>query len=359
MKLSRRLFFSIFRRYRHNQARLHPLNYLFWECTLRCNLDCVHCGSDCTKEAQVPDMPAEDFLKVLDRIKPEVEAKKVMVVLTGGEPTVRPDLEELGRKIREKGFPWGMVSNGYALTEKLFKKLREAGLGSLTISLDGLEQSHDWFRGRSGSYKRAYQAIKIATSDPSMMFDVVTCVHQRNLKELSGIKQLLIDAGVKRWRIFIVFPKGRAKDNPELILNDHDFRSVYDFLVETRREGKIKANAGCEGFLGDYELEARDYPFFCRAGIQIASVLADGSISACPSLRADYIQGNIYQDDFWEVWTNRFDIMRDRKWTKTGKCADCKVYPWCEGNGLHLRDEKSGELLFCHYEKLTESSSAK
>ncbi|MEA2077780.1 MAG: TIGR04133 family radical SAM/SPASM protein [Candidatus Marinimicrobia bacterium] len=352
MKLNKKLFFSIFRFYRHNQARLHPLNYLFWECTLKCNLDCVHCGSDCSKEALVPDMPLGDFLKVLDRIKEEIDPRKIMVVLTGGEPTLRKDLEIAGKEFIKRGFPWGMVSNAYALSKEKIHKLHEAGLGSLTISLDGLKESHDWFRGHSGSFERALGSIQVAAGIPQMIFDVVSCIHKRNLKELPAIRDLLIENGVKKWRLFIIFPKGRAKDNPELKLSDEEFRSVYDFIVETRKEGKINASAGCEGFLGDYELEARDYPFFCRAGIQIGSVLVDGSISACPSLREDYIQGNIYRDDFMDVWTHRFDIMRNRKWTKTGRCKTCKVYPWCEGNGLHLRDEKSGELLLCHYEKL-------
>lgn len=358
MKLSRRLFFSIFRLYRHNQARLHPLNYLFWECTLRCNLDCVHCGSDCSKETLVPDIPTQDFLAVLDEIKSKWDPTKIMVVLTGGEPTVRPDLLNIGREISKRNFPWGMVSNGYALNKKRFEELRSVGLGSLTISLDGLEKSHDWFRGKEGSFKRAIEAIGNAASDDKMMFDVVTCVHQNNLHELTDLRQLLIDLGVKRWRIFIVFPKGRAKDNPKLLLNDKEFKSIYDFILETEESKQISVSAGCEGFLGDYELKARAYPFFCRAGIQIGSVLADGSISACPSLRADYIQGNIYQNSFTEVWENRFQIMRDRSWTKTGKCENCKVYSWCEGNGLHLRDEKTGDLLLCHYEKLESFKSS-
>ena len=351
MDSNKKLFFNLFRPYRHNQARLHKLNYLFWECTLKCNLDCAHCGSDCSKESLVPDMPLQDFLSVLDRIKDEYDPGKVMVVLTGGEPTLRPDLETAGKEFNKRGFPWGMVSNGYALSENKFKELRKAGLASLTVSLDGLEESHDWFRGRKGSYERALNAIEIAAVS-NMTFDVVTCVHQRNIDELPAIRDLLIDNGVKKWRIFIIFPKGRAKDNPDLILSDEQFCQIYDFIVETRQADKIKASAGCEGFLGDYELKARDYPFFCRAGIQIGSVLADGSISACPSLRADYIQGNIYNDDFLDIWNNRFQIMRKRKWTKTGKCKKCKVYKWCEGNGLHLRDETTGELLLCHYEKL-------
>jgi radical SAM enzyme (rSAM/lipoprotein system) len=353
MKLKKRLFFDLFTLYKRNQARLHPLTYLFWECTLRCNLNCAHCGSDCAKEMQTPDMPLADFLKVLDRITPHVDPPNTTIVLTGGEPTMRPDLAEIGKEITRRGFPWGMVSNGFALNENLFSHLMQAGLCSLTISLDGLEEAHDWFRGQKGSFDRAINAIRLAASEPGLTFDVVTCVHQRNINTLHDLRDLLTGTGVNKWRIFIIFPKGRAKDNPELRLTDEQFRFVYDFIAETRKKGKIRVSAGCEGFLGDYELETRDHPFFCHAGIHIGSVLVDGSISACPSLRADYIQGNIYKDDFWDVWENRFQIMRDRRWTKTGKCATCKVYKWCEGNGLHLRDEKTGDLLQCHYEKLS------
>ena len=122
----------------------------------------------------------------------------------------------------------------------------------------------------------------------------------------------------------------------------------------TRAQGVISPEFSCEGFLGPYEAAVRDGLFFCRAGINIGSVLVDGSISACPSLRADYIQGNIYQDDFLAVWNDRFQIMRKRNWTKTGECKNCKVYKWCGGNGLHLRDEQSGELLRCHYNMLAD-----
>lgn len=196
------------------------------------------------------------------------------------------------------------------------------------------------------------EAIRRAAATEELVFDVVTCVHQRNLADLEAMRDLLVSLGVKQWRLFQIFPKGRAADNPLLHLAPADFRRMMDFIKQTRREGVIKASFGCEGFLGDYELEVRDTPFFCRAGIQVGSVLADGSISACPSLRADYIQGNIYQDDFWTVWNERFQVMRDRSWTRTGRCADCKVYRYCEGNGLHLRDEHTGELLCCHWEQL-------
>ncbi len=100
-------------------------------------------------------------------------------------------------------------------------------------------------------------------------------------------------------------------------------------------------------------MAVRDTPFFCRAGVNIGSVLVDGSISACPSLRSDYIQGNIYSDDFFSVWDDRFTVMRDRSWARTDDCKDCRWWRYCRGNGLHLRDEKSGKLLFCNYHAMT------
>lgn len=110
---------------------------------------------------------------------------------------------------------------------------------------------------------------------------------------------------------------------------------------------------GCEGFLGDYETEVRDYMFQCNAGINTASILADGSISGCLSIRSKFFQGNIYQDNFADVWENKFIPYRNREWTKKGKCADCKMYRYCEGNGIHLYDNNEN-LLVCHYDRLVE-----
>jgi len=355
---SKRLAMNAFRRYRAAQVALHDLTYLFWECTLRCNLQCRHCGSDCTHDSITPDMPKEDFLNVLDEIRPHCNPGRTVIALTGGEPLMRADLEECGRAITERGFPWGMVSNGYSLSSERLDGLIRAGLCSITISLDGLEESHNWLRCRPDSFARAYAAIERVASVKGLAFDVVTCVNQKSFDELEALRDLLIKAGVPRWRLFTIFPKGRAEDNALLDVGDDQFLKLMDFIRTTREQGKILANYGCEGFLGAYEGLVRDGFFWCRAGINVGSVLADGSISACPSLRGDYIQGNIYQDSFMDCWENRFEVMRDRSWTKTGLCADCAVYKWCEGNGLHLRDERSGNLLRCHYHMLENACPA-
>ncbi len=352
--LAKRIALDLYSLKKHAEALSHELTYLFWECTLRCNLSCLHCGSDCTVDSSAADMPLKDFLKVLDSIRSVSDPSKVVVAITGGEPLMRPDLEHAGEEIRKRGLGWGIVTNGYAMNRKRFRSLLDAGMGSVAISLDGLETDHDWFRGRDGSFAHALDTIKMAAdaSRLGLHFDVVTCANKRNINSIEILKKVLIDAGVPKWRLVSVFPRGRASHNEELKLDNEQLCKLLDFIQDTRKEGLIDVSYGCEGFLGNYEMNVRTSPFYCRAGIGIGSVLVDGSISACPSLRGDFIQGNIYKDNFMDVWNNRFQIMRNRKWLKTGECKKCNVWKYCTGNGLHLRREGSGELLYCHYKAI-------
>lgn len=354
LDLRHSLALGLNRKVQNDLIKRHPLREIFWESTLRCNLRCRHCGSDCKVKTESRDMPLEDFLKVLRSVKASgADSHKIMVVVSGGEPLMRPDLEKCGRAFYEMEFPWGMVTNGYALTQERLRRLMAAGLRSMTISLDGLEENHDWMRGVSGSFQRAQNAIRMACREPNLLFDVVTCVNRRNISQLPAIKEFLLGCGLKQWRLFTVFPVGRAAEDPELQLSNEQFRELLRFIRDTRKEGRIKASYGCEGFLGNFEGEVRDHFFFCNAGITVAGVLSDGSISACTSIRADYHQGNIYRDDFMEVWENRFQPYRNHDWMKTGPCAECQWWKYCRGNGMHLRDS-DGRLIVCHLKRIVE-----
>jgi len=348
----KKLALKMYRKYKSNEQRIHQLNYIFWECTLRCNLNCIHCGSDCKNDSSVKDMPVKDFLMALDQVIPIINPNKTMVVLTGGEALLRKDIEQIGLALYGRGFPWGLVTNGLVLDKTYLLKLMNAGIRSITVSFDGLEESHNWLRRNRSSYKKALEAISLLTQTQGIKYDVVTCVNQKNFNELESMHALLVAMGVKEWRIFTIFPIGRAREEEKLQLPPVEFKQLFDFIKQTRAEGKITLNYGCEGFLGNYEGDVRDNFFFCRAGVHVASVLADGSISACPNLRENFIQGNIYNDNFAEVWQNKFSIFREKTWTKTGICAGCDFYSYCEGNGMHLRNEKSGELLFCHLKRI-------
>ncbi len=288
---------------RNNLKQLHPLRQLFWESTLRCNVHCLHCGSDCVASVATPDMPAADFLKVLDtEVTPHVNPHEVLIIISGGEPLMRKDLADVGRALYQRGYPWGMVTNGLALTEQKFRELRQAGLRSITVSCDGLEADHVWLRQHPLAYEGATRAIRLCAAEKNLVWDVVTCVNQRTIDHLPAIREML-------W--------------------------------------------ACEGYLGEYEGRVRDHLYHCSAGISVASILIDGSISACTSIRGKYYQGNIYRDSFWEVWEHGFKPYRDRSWMRQLEpCKDCKAFSFCEGNGMHLRRE-DGSLMLCHLHRLT------
>ena len=337
---------------RRNMKVLHPLQQLFWESTLRCNAHCLHCGSDCVSSVTQPDMPSADFLKVIDeQITPHVNPHEVMIIISGGEPLMRKDLEDVGRALYDRGYPWGMVTNGLALNRERFTALRKAGLRSLTISCDGLQEDHIWLRQHPLAFEGATRAIRLAAADKGLTWDVVTCANQRNYPHLKAIREMLWGMGVRNWRVFGIDPMGRAATNPELLLTDEQFRGLMDFIAAEREQGR-HVSYSCEGYLGSYEGRVRDHLYHCAAGISIASILIDGSISACTSIRGKYYQGNIYRDSFWEVWEHGFKPYRDRSWMKKQTpCKDCKAFAFCEGNGMHLRRE-DGSLMLCHLERL-------
>lgn len=246
-------------------------------------------------------MPVKDFLQIIDSITPHVNPNHLLIIFTGGEALVRRDLETCGLELYRRGYPWGIVTNGLQLTRQRLDSLLASGLHSITVSLDGFKEVHNWLRGHPRSFDQAVEAIRMLIREEEIVWDIVTCVNKHNLSYLQEFKEFLIRTGVKRWRIFTIFPVGRAANYPEFQLSGKEFTSVFEFIRQTRQEGRIRLSYSCEGFLGNYETEVRDQMFQCHAGVSVGSVLADGSISGCPSIRTNFHQGNIYKDDFMDI----------------------------------------------------------
>ena len=294
------------------------------------------------------DMPFADFLKAIEPLEQRYKRDTTIIAITGGEPLLRPDLAECGRMLREHGFRWGIVTNGMLYDEARHRELLDAGMSSVTVSLDGLETTHNWLRNHPQSFERALKALQLIASAPELNYDVVTCVHQRNLPELPMLKQLLIEHGIQHWRLFTIAPIGRAAGDPELQLSRTQVKQMLQFIADTRREGCIDLKFSCEAYTGDYEEEVRDSYFFCRAGINIASVLINGDISACPNINRSFAQGNIYQNNLLEVWDHKFDLMRNRDWMRCGPCRKCPEFKQCLGGAMHLRPAAGQPTLRCY-----------
>jgi radical SAM protein with 4Fe4S-binding SPASM domain len=345
---------TVHRIYKKMELHDHPLRYLFLEITRRCNLSCLHCGSDCRTGAD-PELTTESWQKII-RFVHDHFGRDVTLVITGGEPLLHPDLMKIAGTIHELGMNWGMVTNGLLLTKPLFEKLTDTGLTSLTVSLDGTKSGHEKLRNRKGSYEQALNALSIVGSSGLPFKDAVTCVYPGNLDELDGTAEALMERGINYWRLFRIFPLGRAKNNPALTLDPAQTRRMLEWIKSNRSAFKKKGlnlNYSCEGYMPfGWDTAVRDAPYFCRAGVNIASVLSDGSITGCSNNQSRFYQGNILRDNFQYLWENRFEVFRDRDWAKQGKCSRCAEFGKCGGSSIHLWDNDSSSPEFCYLDSL-------
>jgi radical SAM protein with 4Fe4S-binding SPASM domain len=337
------------------EAVEHPLRYLFWEATSLCNARCRHCGSDCMRSTDVSDeLITEEIVAVLERVAETHETKDVMLAITGGEPTLRRDLYEVMGRARDLGFPWGMVTNGIAVDEGHVERAGRAGMRTLTVSLDGPEDVHDWMRGRKGAYRKARRAIELFRDAGYLkILQVTSVVAPRTIERLPELLDIVRELDVDHWRLLGIFPGGRAgmEFGRDLLMDGEDLVRLFEFIANVRRGGKRPLTYyGEEGFFGPrWEREIRRYFHYCNAGTTTGGILSNGDIMACPSIPREFVQGNVRADDFVEVWNDRFETFRDRSWMRRGPCGDCDQFRHCRGGGLHLWDSERGCTKVCHY----------
>lgn len=332
------------------ERRLHELCYLFFEITQRCNLSCRHCGSDCTCDLTQPDLPQAEVLRVLEGVRRRHDPSGVTVALAGGEPLVYPGFFELATAVTALGFPWGMVTNGWALDEAAVERARRASMRTVTVSYDGPRALHDWLRGRPGSHERAARALAALARAPWLeALDVVTCVHPRNLAHLDETRAQLTALGVPRMRVATIAPIGRAEHDGELALAPEQLRGLLAWIADRRGTPGTAVTFSEAGYVGVCDGAVRDHPYFCRAGVNVAGIMVDGTILACPNIDRRLGQGNIATDDFCEVWEKGYGPLRDRSWMRTADCENCGEWRHCQGHALHLWDPDAGRTRVCYH----------
>lgn len=142
-------------------AEKPKLYNLFWETTLRCNAKCKHCGSRAGENIKLEDeLTTEEIKNALKSIANKYDASKILLNITGGEPLVRQDLFNGTDFANKLGYHWGMTTNAILINEDNIQKMKNTGMSTISISLDGLEKSHDEFRGVKGSYLKIIKILK-------------------------------------------------------------------------------------------------------------------------------------------------------------------------------------------------------
>jgi len=347
--LARRL---LHRAYAARLRKLHPLRVVFWEATRACNLACVHCGSTCGPRPDPDELSTAEVIAAFRDVAGAYWARDVLVAITGGEPLLRPDLLEVMSALSALGFPLGMVSNGWLLDPPAARALVECGLRTISVSVDGLEATHDQVRRRRGSFARALAALDaVAAFHPHLATEAITCVSRANLADLHGLGTLLERKRVRRWRIETVIPIGRAAGRAELTLDRVGLSRVLDFVEAERARGR-NVSFGCEGWLGSRELLARDRFFLCQAGVTVGSILACGDVGACPDVNPSFTVGNVRRDRFPDLWERAFGEYRNRQWMREREpCAGCDAWRDCAGGAMHMWS-RDREKLGCTYSTL-------
>jgi radical SAM protein with 4Fe4S-binding SPASM domain len=339
--------------------RSRPI-YAVWEITLKCDLACGHCGSRAGR-ARPDELSTEQCFDLIRQMS-EMGVKEVTVI--GGEAYLREDWTEIIAEIRRLGMDCTMTSGGRAITKERAEAAKKAGLMSVSISLDGLEEAHDQLRGVNGSFKAALASIQNlrAAGIPVSVNTQVNKLTHRNLPELL---EVMIANRAHAWQLQLTVPMGRAADDPDIMLQPYDLLEVYPqiaALLPRAKEGGVRVFPGNNlGYFGPYEhlLRAhmpRGHGGSCGAGRGTLGIEADGTIKGCPSLQTeDWAGGNVLQHSLQDIWerSNRLRYMRDRTvkdlW---GYCATCYYADECRSGCSwmgHSLFGKPGNNPFCHH----------
>ena len=227
--------------YRNYLYKNPKLKDLFIEVTSRCNAHCDHCGSRCDNKIQADEISADYLKRTLREIADHYNPDEILLNITGGEPLMRKDLFDIMRYASDLGFRWGMTSNGMLINDEIIQKMIETKMETISISLDGLKDTHESFRHVSGSFDKIIENIKKLQQTPSIAItQVTTVVNKRNINELEDLYKLMQDIGIMSWRVINVDPIGRARDNNDILLDTRDYKYLFDFIAKKREERLIE-----------------------------------------------------------------------------------------------------------------------
>ena len=350
---------ALMKNYKEQEREKHTLIDLFWECTLTCNAKCKHCGSSAEKKKYDGELTTEEIKSAFKQIANDMDATEILINVTGGEPLVRQDLcEVMEYATNVLGFHWGMTTNGILLNDKNIEKLKKANMETISISIDGLEKTHDSFRGVPGSYKTIINNIKkLKKANFVKHLQVTTVFHKQNINQLEELYNVMLDLNLDSWRLVSMDPIGRANENNDLLLNGKEIRELLDFIKSKKNDKRLELTYGCPGFLGlDYEKEVRKSYFFCRTGISIASILYNGDLFICPNVPRikRFIQGNIRTDNFKDVWDSKYEEFRNKNRTKCEECGKCEQWEYCLGGAFHTWNFVDNKQNKCTYNMINE-----
>lgn len=299
-----------------------------WNTTQACNISCVHCYRDAgTKRAD--ELDTAEGKKLLSEI---ARAGFKIMILSGGEPLLRPDIYELISHAASSGMRPVLGTNGMLITPEVAVKLKEAGLACAGISLDSRDKAkHDWFRGCEGAWEQTMSGME-ACRAAGLPFQIHTTVLNWNEDEITAITDLAVELGARAHHIFFLVPTGRAKDIEETTLKTEQYESLLTRILDKQAEVPIELKPTCAPqFMRIAKQKGLPMRFTkgCLAATSYCVILPNGDVQPCPYLPLK--AGNVRQMPFDTIWRDSQLFNEFRHQPLKGGCSRCGYDDICGG----------------------------
>ncbi len=339
----------------HSHAGMHPhanrflddgvtpkCRLIAWEVTRSCNLACKHCRAEAHPEPYEGELSTQEAKNLIDTFK---EVGDPIIIFTGGDPMIRPDVYELASYARDKGLRCVMSPNGTLIDEKSVLKIKEAGFARCSISIDGHDAtSHDAFRGVPGAFEASMRGIELLKQH-GIEFQINTTVTKTNLHTFKEIFQLCEKIGSAAWHIFLLVPMGRAASLANEVITAQEYEEVLHWFYDFRKTTSMHLKATCaphyyrimrqraseEGIAVNFENFGMDaMTRGCLGGTGFCFISHTGQVQPCGYLELDC--GNVRKTRFPEIWKNTewFKKFRNQE-DYEGKCSVCEYHKVCGG----------------------------
>ena len=297
------------------EKELHPLKFVSLELSKQCNLACRHCYME-AGEPSPEELSFSEITNFVNMLKTNY-GRRIFLSLTGGEPLCRKDIFEILAYIKKQGLRSGIVSNGLLLTEEIIKRL-QALVDSISISLDGLEEGHNYLR-QGKVFAQTVENIKLTRASGIRSLSIKTGLYKGNLAEIEELSYLIESIEPDIWHVFPVEPFGRGALNTALLLSRAEYVQLHSMFRKFSRERKLIIIFAEESLSQGSLLAANtQQQKQCSAGITSCAVLYNGEVVNCVCSRA-VPQGNIRSADFSLIWEKGFLDNRKGHYCSCGK----------------------------------------
>jgi Y-X(10)_GDL-associated radical SAM protein len=335
-----------------------------WEITLACDLKCRHCGSRAGKR-RTDELSTEECFEVIEALA-RLGTREVNLI--GGEAYMRRDWTDLVRHVRKNGMRCLIQTGGLNFNKKFVDAAVDAGLDGLGVSIDGLEELHDYLRGVPGSFNRAVETL-LRARDAGLSISVNSQIGSRTAPDLPGILDKIIEVGAKQWQLQLTVAMGNAVDNDELLLQPYKLAEIMPLLAglyeHAKENGVLMIPGNNIGYFGPYEHvwrglgDDRYHWTGCSGGHTVIALEADGLVKGCPSLESgEFGVGNVREMSIEDMWHRsermRFSRLRSSE-QLSGFCGTCYYRDVCLGGCTWTSHSLFGEVgnnPYCHYRVL-------